>query len=231
VNVKQRREQVLGVLHKRNRFQFGQPAKTTSKTGYGKFACTDTCIQLIVKIVKDKNVSLNEVRRRSGAPSTRGMRASEARRALRRFGLDYDVMYGKTHEQVISMVRNRGPVIVAEMYWAHPEWKGYRYAGLTMDGRATDLKGVSRWVGFAKNRWGKYRAGKTQWSFKGGHAVLFGTVLEEGGLAVRDPNHNSPVRPERPAYDVINKTQLKRMMKSWPYGYTYVIAPKSKVVN
>ena len=55
--------------------------------------------------------------------------------------------------------------------------------------------------------------------------------LEDGRPVVRDPNHNSPARPERPAYDLINKTQLKRMLDSWPYGYTYVIAPKSKVVD
>jgi hypothetical protein len=231
VNIKQRRERVLRILDLRNRFQFGQPKKTTSKTGYGKFACTDTCIQLIVKIVRNKNVSLNEVRRRSKAPSTRGMKGSEARRALRRFGMDYDVMYGKDADDVIRMVKNRGPVILAEMYWAHPEWKGYRYFGRTMDGRATDLKNKLRWVGFAKNKRGKFRAGKTQWNFKNGHAVLVATVLDDGGIAVRDPNHNSRIRPERPAYDVINKTQLTRMLKSWPYGYTYILAPKSKVVN
>ena len=230
MNVKQRRDRVLEVLHLRNRFQFGQPKKKTSKTGYGKFACTDTCIQLIVKIAKNKNVSLNEVRKRSGAPSTRGLRGSEARQALRRFGMDYEVMYGKDADQVISMVKNRGPVILAELYWAHPEWKGYRYAGQTMDGRAIDQHGKSRWVGYAKDRWGKFRAGKTQWNFIGGHAVLVGTVLDEG-IAVRDPNHNSPVRPERPAYDVINKAQLTRMLRSWPTGYTYILAPKSKVVN
>jgi len=231
MNVNQRRARVLEILDLRNRFQFGQPRKTTSRTGYGKFACTDTCIQLIVKIAKGKNVSLNEVRRRSKAPSTRGMKGSEAQRALRRFGLDYEVMYGKTADQIMSMARNRGPVIVAEMYWAHPQWRGYRYLGRTNDGRGVDQNGDSHWVGYAKNKWGKFRAGSTQWNFTGGHAVLLATVDEDGQPIIRDPNHNSPARPERPAYDVINKKQLQRMLDSWPYGYTYVLAPKSKVVD
>lgn len=229
MNAKQRRERVLQILDLRNRFQFGQPR--SGKTGNGKFACTDTCIQLIVKIAKNKNVSLNEVRSRSGAPSGRGLKGSEAQRALRRFGLDYEIMFDKTADQIMSMARNRGPVIVAEMYWAHPQWKGYRYLGHVNNGYTTDQNGARRLVGYAKNKWGKYRAGSTQWNFKQGHAVLLATVLEDGKPVVRDPNHNSIARPERPAYDVINKKQLQRMLDSWPYGYTYVLAPKSKVVN
>ena len=140
-------------------------------------------------------------------------------------------MSGLDVDQVIKMIRNRGPVIIAEMYWSHPQWRGYRYAGKTNKGKAKNNNGKVVHVGFAKDKRGGKRAGSTQWTFRGGHAVLAATILPDGDIAVRDSNHNSPVRPERPAYDVINKAQLRRMMKSWPYGYTYVLAPKSKVVN
>jgi len=240
-----RRRHVKRILARRNRYQFGQPASTTNLVGGGSFACTDTCIQLIVWMAKGKKVTLNDVRRRSGGPKgssrfTPGMRGlvpSEALRALRSYGLDYELRSLGARD-LLRIARNRGPVIIAEQYWAHPQWKGYRYAGRTLRGWSTSHAGKRIRVGFARPR---TRAGLTQWNFRGNHAVLLASAFVAGldnveqsiGL-VRDPNHNSSVRPERPKWDVVTPQQLNRMSNSIRnayYGRRLAYVPKRKVIN
>lgn len=240
-----RRRHVKRILARRNRYQFGQPAKTTNLVSGGSFACTDTCIQLIVWMAKGKKPTLNEVRRRSGGPQgsarytpgMRGLRPSEALRALKSYGLDYELK-SLSARDALRVARNKGPVIIAEQYWAHPQWKGYRYAGRTLRGWATSSSGKRIRVGHPRR---KTQSGLTQWTFRGNHAVLLATAFVAGldnvekstGL-VRDPNHNSSVRSERPKWDTVTPQQLNRMMDSIRgvyYGRRLVYVPKRKVIN
>jgi hypothetical protein len=226
-----RRKLVKRILLRRKGYQFGQPKDDL--VGDGRVACTDTCIQLIVLIVKGWNVSLNNVRRRSKAAEDQPMQASEALRALRSYGLPYVVERGLTARQVMRIAMDKGPVIVCEMYWAHPQWKGYSYAGRTLNGYAGAVGvGVKR-VGFAKPTG---RAGLTQWPFRGGHAILAATAAWQEtrwGRRLfgfeRDPNHSSAVRPERPAWDKVNLSQLQRQLDSWP-GESQCYVPTRRII-
>lgn len=230
MNVKQRREHVLRILSRRNRYQFGQPAATTTLVKGGAVACTDTSIQMIVQLAKGKNVSLNGVRRRSGAPQDVPMKASQALQALRSYGLPYEMRTGLLASDIVRIAKTKGPVIIAEKYWAHPQWLDYTYAGKTLKGYATNDAGARVRVGISKP---PRRSGLNQWTFRGGHAVLVATALYEGGRnlpVVRDPNHNSPARPERPAYDTVTMYQLNRMLKSWPVT-TVALVPTRVVIK
>lgn len=211
MNQAQRRERVLNVFRRRNRYQFGQPkASLVSNSG-----CTDTCIQMIVLLAKDKNVSLNEVRARSGCKPNMPMSTAQALRALGSFGLPYQPRTDLQAAAMLQLVRERGPVILCEKYWAHPQWKDYTYMGRTLRGAAKNDNGVFVRPGYSRPL---RRSGLTQWTFRGGHAVLVGTDTHEDDThwgVVRDPNHNSPARPERPAYDLISLPQLNRMLNSY----------------
>jgi hypothetical protein len=228
---------VKRILARRNRYQFGQP-KDDLVDG-GAVACTDTCIQLIVKMAKDKNVSLNEVRRKSGAPKdgSRGMRPSEVLRALKAFGLDYAARGDLSARDILRITRNRGPVVIAELYWAHPQWKGYRYAGKTNKGWTRSASGKRIRVGFSEPL---TKSGSNQWTFRGGHAVLLAWAkvaglddVDESVGGVRDPNHNSPSRPQRPKWDELTPHQINRMVRSIRsvYGSRLVYVPRKVVVR
>jgi hypothetical protein len=219
MTVAERRDHVLKLLSKRNRYQFGQPdSGLVSSSG-----CTDTCIQLIVWMALGKRVSLNLVRRRSGAPAQQPMEIHEALRALRSFGLPYIAIDDFSSASLVGIARARGPVILCEKYWSHPQWQGYRYLGKRLDGTTRTGQGRKVTVGFSRPF---KRSGLSQWNFRDGHAVLLGTddyrdvgrPKPQHFAVVRDPNHNSASRPERPAYDLVTLTQLRRMIDSWSAG-------------
>jgi hypothetical protein len=230
MKVDERREKVLRILNRRNRYQFGQPSNTTRLVSGGAVACCDTSIQLIVLMALGKRVSLDNVRRRSGARAGAPMSPDQAVRALRSFGLSYEIRRNVLASDVRRLTRQRGPVIMAEMYWSHPQWQDYSYMGKRLTGLARNAFNRSIRVGFARVL---KRAGLTQWTFRGGHAVLVATDVRLSGQwlhAVRDSNHNSWTRPERPAFDAVTTYQLNRMLKSWPGG-SLVIAPTRAVIR
>ena len=205
---------VVRILEQRNRYQFGQPDDSLVKEG--EVACADTCIQLTVLLVKGKRVSLDKVRQRSGAPQDIPLTRDQALRALHSFGLPYVARSDLGAAGILQVARERGPVIICEKYWAHPQWKGYSYAGKTLNGLAKNGSGRTVRPGFARPA---KKSGLTQWTFRDGHAVLAAADGWEGQEHVgfiRDPNHNSPARPERPAYDIVSMAQLDRMLESWP---------------
>jgi hypothetical protein len=221
------RERVTRILGRRTRFQFGQPPATTTLVGGGTVACTDCCIQVAVLLTKGVDVSLNEVRRRSGAPSGQPLTANEALRALRSFDLPYEIRNDLRGAALLKVAREKGPVIVCELYWAHPQWHGYEYLGRTLNGYSTSYSGRKVRPGFARP---EHHAGLTQWTFRDGHAVLLACDAWEGKVhqgIVRDPNHASGSRPERPAYDLVNVRQLDRMVDSYAmkYGFRVALAP------
>jgi hypothetical protein len=228
MNIGERREHVLRILGRRNRYQFGQPPATC--TLVGQSGCTDTCIQLVVLMAKGKSVSLNDVRRRSGAPADTPMNTAEATRALHSYGLPYEVMWNAKASTVVKIAQTKGPVIIAEKYWAHPQWMGYTYMGRTLRGKALNDSGRLVTVGLSHPL---RRSGLTQWNYRDGHAVLLATDMYKDGAhwgIVRDSNHNSPSRPERPAYDMVTMAQLNRMLGSW-YGTSLVLVPTRVVIK
>jgi hypothetical protein len=221
------RDKVERIFGRRNRYQFGQPDQTTTLVGGGEVACTDTSIQMIVMLVKELNVSLNEVRRRSGAPFGQPMDSIEALRALHSFGLPYERRNDLNAMECMNIADNRGPVILCVSYWAYAQWEGYTYAGRTLHGYATSPAGRKVNVGVAKP---EKRAGLTQWTFPDGHAVVEGCSKKIGRRrfgVLRDPNHNSVARPERPAYDLLTVQQMNRGLDAYErqYGHRVVLVP------
>lgn len=197
------------------RFQFGQGSAPCS----GSSACTDTCIQMIVEYYKDEHYDLNTIRRvsqrRTGfdeRPCT-GLNYVEVLNGLAYFGIHhYEVKFGADSMKVYNKVEI-GPVIVGVHYGSYPYRNGkYNTAEIS---------------------------GKTDTAFRGSHAILaVGRRVHDApkdwhrDIYIRDPDHNSPSRPETPKYDRIRRMQLERAMQNLiPYTLfknTYIIAPTKK---
>lgn len=196
----------------------------------GDVACADTSIQMVVRIIQGKYLSLNYIRRASGNAHRVPMSVTNAAYCLRRLGLDYELRTNITAREVMQIAREKGPVLIAEDYWAHPQWKDYVYAGHKMDGKARTASGRSVYVGFSRPL---ERSGSNQWTFKLGHMVLVATSQRKDGknvAYVRDPNHNSASRPQRPAWDEVNTRQLARMMHSFNRGRNIIaIVPRRRL--
>lgn len=191
----------LDILKYPARFQFGQAGVPFS---LAKVACTDTCVQMVINYYKDKLVSLNEVRKDSGKPPYgTGLTVSAALQALSRNGVTH---YKWTLGYSRAFMKSKlalGPVIVSVNYRYYPSWPGSRCGG-------NDAR----------------EGGKTDCNFTGAHAVLVIKMLpvyhSNGTFArydflVRDPDHNSAGRPEKPRYDRITEAQLKTAMENVKY--------------
>jgi hypothetical protein len=221
------------LLGRRNRYQFGQPPETTRLVMGGAVACTDTCIQIIALMARGKRVSLDKVRRLSGAPAGQPMEPDEAIRALAKLGMAYEIRRGLRIDDLFRYTASRGPIILCERYWAHPQWKGSSYLGVPADGKARDDTGRQAFVGFSRPL---ERSGLTQSTFRDGHAILLARPMGKGerpdadqrAMKLRDPNHNSEARPERPAWDIVSGVQLGRMLRSWP-GDSLCLVPSRKL--
>ncbi len=236
MNKQQWRRKVKRWLAKRKWYQFGQPKDNL--VGGGAVACTDTCMQHIGMMVRGKKWSLNQIRIFSRGPrdGSRGLRPSEVLRGLSAMHLEYEVRSDLSAKQITKIAMSKGPVIIGENYWAHPQWKGRSYLGKKLTGVSRNSKGKKVKVGYARP-YG--RAGNTQPTFRDGHAVLLATGDWTGEVNnsplfafVRDPNHNSPVRRERPKWDRLDMKQLTRMLNSIKSSYggkRLVYIPKRKL--
>ena len=228
---RERRRHIKRKLLQRRGYQFGQPADTcnlASKFVPGDMACADTSIQLLKFLVDGKKISINAVRRASHDTFHTPMDIINADIALRNLGLPYTRTNSLTASEIWEILLKRGPVMVAEDYWAHPQWRGYVYAGRRMNGRG-GLTG--KYVGFADP---DRKAGSNQWNFLDGHMVLFAFAAGDygnKGIGLRDPNHNSAVRPERPAWDRVSIPQANRMLQSFNGGTKQIWIPTEVVVR
>ena len=207
----------LDILDYAPRFQFGQAGVPFSLQ---KVACTDTCAQMIIHYFEDQLVSLNEIRRDSGAvPYGKGLTITQTLRALELNKVThYNWATGYNRTFMISRLK-LGPVIASVNYRYYPTWDGHC---------ATTNKAQS--------------GGKTDCAFNGAHAVLVIGIIPvyyRGSLSrydylVRDPDHNSPSRKEKPPYDRISEAQLKRAMENITYilGWSYptIMYPTKKKV-
>lgn len=199
------------------RFQFGQSGAPCG----GSSCCTDTCIQMIVDFYKEKHYSLAEIRRAAQrntsfneSPCT-GINHIEALNGLKNLGVGhYKVGFGADAGDVWRYL-STGPVLVGVWYGSYPNEHG---------------------------RCGNPKAeieGRTDCNFRGSHAVLaiekrYHTVngRTHRDIFVRDPDHNSPARPEKPDFDRITAAQLNIAMKNLPrytrFSNTYIIYPTRK---
>ena len=193
--------------------QFGQASDDW--VWNGGTACTHTICQYLALLWKGRRLTLNQVNSlagmphnaRNGAGQPRGMNNTEMSRFFVATGIPMVVKFGLTYTNLLSY-SNRAPVFYGMRYGSAPEWYGFRYNGITADGRPN---------GYARPR-GK--AGKTQLTgFSGRHAVLllgYLPILDSTGKVIRydayrkEPNHHSPSRPERPAYDTITTIQGRK---------------------
>lgn len=213
--------------------QFGQPHSrtTTSKAGVvGAKGCTQTILQLLALGWLGLRLTPDDVSRLAGYPSQRqidedlGMFPSQVERFMTVTGLPYKLLYDATHTSLMRRANLHGPVAFGGMYSEQPEWYGFTYRGTKADGKPN---------GYASPRG---HAGKTQLTgFTGAHfeALLGYHVLRDaaGNVTrripyVKDPDHGSALRPERPPYDAMTATQFRRLYESFlPERRLYAFVP------
>lgn len=190
--------------------QFGQ--KDDSLTNNGASGCTDLCFQALCLGwfgMSKGHYTQNEIRGLAGRgyeTRTRGLfNPSEVQRVIDKTGLPYAIRYDWDWERLLDLVNARGPAIIGVQYAYQPEKRNYSYAGTRSDGKPN---------GYAEKN------GKTQLTgFTGAHAeILVGRRLISGGpdpVFVKDPNHGSLARPERPSFDQISIPEFKKLYESY----------------
>ena len=214
--------------------QFGQPNST--KSYLGKTGCSFTVAQCVIGIWTGHIPSHNDIARIVGYPTARqakhqiGLLSSQVLRLYAHYDLRYKMVRGWDWDKLERRSALYGPVHFYTRYTHQPEWKGFKYAGATADGKPN---GYARPYG---------KAGKTQLSgFDGGHSELLAGYKifrnKDGSVHhvtdyIRDPNHGSKSRPERPSYDRIYRTQGKKLYESYKSmpGITQTVAFIPEVV-
>lgn len=202
------------------RFQFGQHFAPCG----GASCCTDTCLQMLAEYWKEKTYSLSAIRAiaqkgvyyNEGACT--GINHVEVLNALNRLGIYwYKVAFGVDANFLASKLAY-GPVMVGV--------EGHTYPN-------------------DRTRCGTPKAehgGRTQCNFHGAHMILalrYQKHLDDNNkkllhydFVTRDPNHNSPSRPEDPTFDRITKIQMQKSMLDLPrytrFTSTYIIYPTRK---
>jgi hypothetical protein len=213
------------MLAVRRAFPFGQFGQANdARTNNGATGCTDTCLQFLGLLLKRRWYTHDQIRAAAGNRTPlKGLTYSQVQYWLEVVAkLPYRVVLGLSADAILAIVKSRGPVLAGEMYPDHPEWEGYRYAGLTATGKRN---------GFS---WPRRESGKTQLGssyFR--HAVLVLAVAPipawggATGVYVFEPNHNSSARPEDVAYDVLTVVQFRRLMVRYAAasGKTYAAIP------
>lgn len=196
------------MLEHLNLQQFGQA--NDSYVWQGATACTHTICQSLYLIWNGRTLTLNEINKLAGMPvlarnakgQPRGMNSRELQHFFDVTALPYAVRFGLSFDQLLPYA-NRAPVMYAMRYGTAPEWPNYVYQGhhsrapFAIHGGKTQLSGAE--------------------SIR--HAVLmlgYRQVLDDrtGKMVAyhvwrKEPNHNSPSRPEKPPYDVITGKQAK----------------------
>lgn len=192
--------------------QFGQAGDYY--TFSGATGCTHTVLQRLIYLWTGRKVSHDTISRVAGYPPPgrnarrRGLTPQEVERVVKHYGLPYKVVFGLTYTEVIEASK-KGPVGFGHAYGWWPEWKGYRYDGVRADGKPN---------GFA-NPSGK--CGRTQLTGfnQGAHfGLLLGVATDPAKPDVvyaHEPNHGSPARPEKPAYDRMTVAQFREVYDSY----------------
>jgi hypothetical protein len=198
--------------------QFGQG--DDESTYNGATGCTHADLQVLIKAKTGTTYSHDEISKIAGYPwpgsnpGRRGMRwssdpDSEVMKVVRHFNLPYYPHFVDSYltADVWQGVKNavsRGPAMIAVRYLHQPQHRNFVYQGKKADGHPNGFALVN---------------GKTQLSgFTGAHADLWVDYYRNtNGIwvhHVKDPNHNSPSRPENPAFDTIRDSQMKALINS-----------------
>lgn len=190
--------------------QFGQGDDESTRNGAD--GCTHTVLQYLARLWLNRSYSQDQVSVlagwSSGARPGRGLYPSEVQRFCTRVGIPYQVRFGLSAYDVLKL-SDRGPVGFGHAYSHWPEWRGYTYFGVKADGYPNGYAGP---LG---------RAGRTQLrGFTGAHfGIVLGWDPDQSTSSRRvvawEPNHNSPSRPEDPAYDLITSGQLRTVYESY----------------
>lgn len=209
--------------------QFGQAGDYT--TFNGATGCTHTVLQWLVWLWKGKWVTQDAISKVAGYPvpghnsARRGLRPYEVEKVVAHYGLPYEIKFGLTAYQVLELAKDRGPVGFGHAYSWWPEWKGYRYAGITADGKPNGFATPLR------------KAGKTQLSgFTGAHfGVILGVATDPSGpdlVYAWEPNHGSSARPEKPPYDRMYVDQFGKVFDSYSKALgrvSYALVPTKRL--
>lgn len=186
--------------------QFGQ--SNDDAVYDGATACTHTVWQSIIWMVLGRHYTLNEINSLAGMPykaknpngTRRGMSNAEAQHLIDRLRLPYKVVTGQSYSVLVAALK-LGPVMYGMRYGSAPEWKGYRYGGVTASAPFAISGGKTQLTGFENGR----------------HAVLLAgrRTRTVDGKATRvvyrkEPNHGSAARPEKPPFDIITAAESLR---------------------
>lgn len=203
--------------------QFGQP--NDDLTGGGRTGCGFTVLQFLALLWRGRTYTHNGIARLVGYPNAvqrsagSGLWPSQIAAFCRLAGLPYAIAEGWTVGQAMRRANLYGPVAFTVRYGDQPEWRGYRYLGTLADGRPN---GYASPLG---------RAGKTQLTGfeNGSHLELllcyhvrraapippakYGAVIGRT-FHLKDPNHGSELRPEKPPFDDVAQAQFERLFAS-----------------
>lgn len=195
------------LLECRRRHPYGQFGTTDDEsTDNGSIGCTHASWRFIIFVYTGKWLSHDQISKAAGFPfgggsTNRGMRIEEGQQLARVLKLPYTYRPNMSTADVLR-ASNTGPVLFAMRYGSYPNWKDYR-------GRSVPSP-FARPLG---------KAGRNQFTgFFGSHAAdLLGFLrVPATGTFVRndcyvyEPNHDSPARPEKVAFDVITQGQFKK---------------------
>ena len=188
--------------------QFGQ--SDDGLTNNGASGCTDTILQTLILGIKKKRVTHNQIRRVCGrgySSADRGLTAGNVKTVIDYYNLPYKLVFGLSWAEV-RKYQARGPIMLAVRYADYPNWKNY--------------KGVRRPLPYAAP---EYHAGRNQFSgFYGAHMTLsLGSAKHISSTGrymhndywVKEPNHGSPARPERPPYDRVQGAWIADAYQSY----------------
>jgi hypothetical protein len=177
--------------------QFGQDRDDLVHNG--STACTHTVCQFLSLAWNGTIPSLNEVNRIAGMPDNavneangrpRGMRPGEFQTFLTKAKIPMKIVRGMAFAQVLAASDN-GPVFYGMRYGSAPARTKTHPNGTTQKGKGVaDMRHAVVMLGFLR-------------------------LPASHGLPARievyrkEPNHGSPNRPERPAYDTISDRQAR----------------------
>lgn len=204
--------------------QFGQG--NDARSFYGRTGCGFTVLQTLALGWRNRTYTHNQIAALVGYPTPAqlvtqtGLNWAQVEAFIKKADLPYVIVPRLssarewTYGEVMRRANLYGPVAFGLRYGDQPEWYGKTYLGVKADGKPN---------GYASP---KGHAGKTQLTgFEdGSHLDLllgYHVIRNVDGSVnrrvchVKDPNHGSPIRPERPPYDDVTDTQFKRMYEGY----------------
>lgn len=208
--------------------QFGQQHDDAAFDG--KTACTHVICQYLALLWKGRLYTINEVNSLAGMPYRptrngvpRGMNNLEFQRFCDRVGIPMEVRFGLSFETVLRW-SNNAPVFYGMEYESAPRKRGYRYMGRVATPPFALLNGATQ-LGS--------KVGRHAVALLGYRAVLSDATNQPIGYRAwrKEPNHGSPLRPEKPPYDVITTQQAKAEYLAYLQvsGATYCALPTKKL--